>query len=358
MLYQLSHVRKTRTRVPVASSTLTDVLESVKQGSAARKRLRRRRELYGSMPLVVSRADPVPESLPVDDRWPRAGHWLSAGAGRHSIDVAVLGIPTFTRSRNRAGTHSTPAAVRRALHHFTTWSASRHVDLADLWPWDVGDVDEPDREDGDWRARTSVTTALAKSRLLIALGGDGSATVPVVHGLGLPTAGVVAFDAQYDLHEGNGNTSALAMLFDAGLQGERVAHLGAADWLVSRSHADEVRARGLHLYPRGVLDERGISACTTDAITQVGAQGNVHVSFDLSVCDRSIAPACLDSAPGGISAAQLLTAAFTVGLDPRVRSVDIVEVDAAADAPDYRTVRLAALVVLEVAAGLALRPRS
>ena len=81
------------------------------------------------------------------------------------------------------------------------------------------------------------------------------------------------------------------------------------------------------------------------------------LSFDLSVCDRSVAPACLDSAPGGINATQLLAAAFTAGLDARVRSVDIVEVDATADAPDYRTVRLAALVLLEVAAGLALRPR-
>jgi hypothetical protein len=38
-----------------------------------------------------------------------------------------------------------------------------------------------------------------------------------------------------------------------------------------------------------------------------------------------------------------------------VRSVDITEIDALLDAPDGRTVRLAALCVLEVAAGLAAR---
>lgn len=37
------------------------------------------------------------------------------------------------------------------------------------------------------------------------------------------------------------------------------------------------------------------------------------------------------------------------------RPPDIVEVDATADAPDGRTVRLAALVVLEPLAGLAVR---
>jgi arginase family enzyme len=39
-----------------------------------------------------------------------------------------------------------------------------------------------------------------------------------------------------------------------------------------------------------------------------------------------------------------------------VRSIDLVEIDATADALDQRTVRLAATLVLEFAAGLALRP--
>jgi formiminoglutamase len=43
------------------------------------------------------------------------------------------------------------------------------------------------------------------------------------------------------------------------------------------------------------------------------------------------------------------------GAEARVESVDLAEVDATADTPDGRTVRLAALCVLEVAAGIALR---
>jgi formiminoglutamase len=41
--------------------------------------------------------------------------------------------------------------------------------------------------------------------------------------------------------------------------------------------------------------------------------------------------------------------------DARVRGIDIAEVDASADTEDGRTVRLAALCVLEAAAGLAQR---
>ena len=59
--------------------------------------------------------------------------------------------------------------------------------------------------------------------------------------------------------------------------------------------------------------------------------------------------------PGGISARELLTAARAAGRDPRVVSLDITEVDATADTPDGRTVRLAALCVLEIATGVLLR---
>ena len=169
---------------------------------------------------------------------------------------------------------------------------------------------------------------------------------------------MVALDAQYDLRDGTRNTSALRTLFDAGLDGERVSHIGASDWAVSRSHADEAKARGMTLFSRGLVEERGIAACMADALASAGRSGPVHVSLDLSVCDRAVAPACLDALPGGLRADELLAAAFTAGLDPNVRSLDIVEVDATADATDYRTVRLAALAVLEVAAGLALRPQT
>jgi formiminoglutamase len=59
--------------------------------------------------------------------------------------------------------------------------------------------------------------------------------------------------------------------------------------------------------------------------------------------------------PGGISADELRQAAFFLAADKRVRAIDITEIDASIDADDQRTVRLAALLVLEAAAGLASR---
>jgi formiminoglutamase len=91
-----------------------------------------------------------------------------------------------------------------------------------------------------------------------------------------------------------------------------------------------------------------------EALDVAGSGGaEVYVDLDVDVCDRAVAPACPASLPGGLSAGELLDAAYLAGRDPRVRAVDITEVDAEADAPDGRTVRLAALCVLEAAAGLA-----
>ena len=59
--------------------------------------------------------------------------------------------------------------------------------------------------------------------------------------------------------------------------------------------------------------------------------------------------------PGGISADELRQGAFLVAADKRVRAIDITEIDASIDTTDQRTVRLAALLVLEAAAGLITR---
>ena len=81
----------------------------------------------------------------------------------------------------------------------------------------------------------------------------------------------------------------------------------------------------------------------------------MFVDIDVDVCDRAAVPGCPSAAPGGISADELRQLAFLLARSPMVRGIDIAEIDAEIDAPDLRTVRLAALLVLEVAAGLSVR---
>jgi formiminoglutamase len=296
-----------------------------------------------------------------DPRWPRASEWLAAGPGRREPDLAFLGVPSFRRSISKTGAHATPAAVRRALARLATWAAARRVDVADLAGWDIGDVEEPDiGAEGDWRVQQSARTAAARARVLVAIGGDNSITFPAMLGAvgdRLGTAGLVTVDAHHDFREGRSNGSPVRDLVEAGLDPERIAQVGIADWANSRSYHDEVVARGITVLTRSDVARRGIVDCMAAAFDVAGAAGGpVYVDLDVDVCDRAVAPACPASLPGGLSAAELQDAAFIAGRDPRVVAVDLTEVDATNDAPDERTVRLAAVCLLEVAAGLSLRP--
>jgi formiminoglutamase len=296
-----------------------------------------------------------------DARWPTAADWLAAGPAAREPDLAVLGVPTYATSISETGAHATPAAVRRHLARLSTWSVSRELDLAELAPVDLGDVTDPDEpQAGEQRVREAVAAAVAQARLLIAIGGDNSATYPVMAGAhDLTTAGLVTLDAHHDFREGHSNGSPVRELIDAGLDPARVVQIGIADWANSKSYYDELTGLGATVMTLAEVELRGIDECLDRALEIASsADGAVHVDLDLDVCDRSVAPACPASLPGGLAVADLLAVASTVGEDPRVRSIDITEVDATRDAPDERTIRLAALCILEAAAGLALRVAS
>jgi formiminoglutamase len=294
-------------------------------------------------------------SRPPDPRWPRASEWLASAPDGRSVDVAFLGVPAHRTSLSPTRADRTPAAVRAALARFSTFAAARDVDLSELVAADHGDVTDPDSDETATIA--AVASAAEATRLLVACGGDNSITYAVALGvLGdrLRGAGLVTLDAHHDIREGVSNGSPVRRLVEAGLDPTRIAQVGIGDWANSRSYAQEATAWGITVIDRREVARRGIGDCIREALDVAGSGGGeVYVDLDVDVCDRAVAPACPASVPGGLSAGELLDAAYLAGRDPRVLAVDITEVDAEADAPDGRTVRLAALCVLEAAAGLA-----
>lgn len=292
-----------------------------------------------------------------DERWPRASSWL-----RHASDAAdltVLGVPTHLTSISPTGAHATPAAIRAALARYSTYSWSHDVDLGRLVANDAGDVTDPDGEEGEARVAERTRALADTSRVVFALGGDNSLTYSVALGVWgdrIATAGLVTLDAHHDLRDGVSNGSPVRRLIDAGLPGTQVAQIGIADFSNSPEYAARARDYGITVVTRGALRHRPMSDVMAEALTIAGAAGGpVHVDLDVDVCDRSVVPGCPAAAPGGISADLLREAAFFAGRSPRVESMDVAEIDATADAPDGRTVRLGALCLLEAACGIALR---
>src|SRR5690242_13468669 len=119
-----------------------------------------------------------------DARWPTAAQWLAAGSPDRPADLAVLGVPTHRTSISPTGADQTPDAVRRHLGRLSTWSVSRHLDLGPLTAADYGNVNDPDEAGaGEQRTRQAAAAAATSAKLLVALGGDNSATYAVMAGV-------------------------------------------------------------------------------------------------------------------------------------------------------------------------------
>ncbi len=296
-------------------------------------------------------------SAPKEDQlWPRASTWLRSAEPGRNYDLGLMGIPAHLTSISATNAHTTPAAIRAALQRYSTYNWATETDVATLSFADFGDVSEPDSEAGEARTSQLAAEASNHSGLAIGLGGDNSVTFAMargVFGAHLETAGLITLDAHHDLRDGISNGSPVRRLVvELGLDGRRIVQIGIADFSNSPAYAARAKDLGIHVIPRSALRDRSMAEVMAEAVSIAGAAGGpIHVDFDVDVCDRSVVPACPAAAPGGISADEFRQLAFEAGRYSQVRSVDFTEIDASIDSADGRTVRLAALAILELAAG-------
>ena len=305
-----------------------------------------------------------------DELWPRAGGWQQPAGER--TDLIIVGVPTSRTSLSPTNAHETPAAIRDALRRYSTHivapGAPGHrgdeneiVLHESLSIADDGDVVDPDIEAGEEAAAKRIAELSAQTDLVVALGGDNACTVPAALGVaaahgGLANAGLITLDAHHDLRDGRSNGSPVRRLIEMGLNPRRVVQIGIADFANSHAYRQRAKDLGITVIHRDELHDRPLSEVVAEALAIAGGGGGaIHVDLDVDVCDRSVAPGCPASVPGGLQAHELRRIARLLAADSRVRGLDIAEVDATADAADARTVRLAALLALEAAAGVALR---
>ena len=318
-------------------------------------------------------------ALSHDPLWPRAGDWPAPGvSGGASTDAAVdtigsapggawdaviLGAPAWRTSLSPTGAHATPAAIRDALRRYSpTLMGPPPIDLATvLRIADAGDIAEPDGPDGEAALRARVRALTAASGLVVTLGGDNSITYAVAQGT--DAAGLITLDAHFDLRDGVSNGSPVRRLVEDGLDPARIVQIGIADFANSAAYAQRAADLGIRVVTLDELRRRGVDGVVAEAREVAGgdtaaptpgtaASAGIHLDIDVDVCDRAVAPGCPASVPGGLAAWELRALVRALAGDPRVRSADIVEVDATADAADGRTVRLAALCVLDLLAGV------
>jgi formiminoglutamase len=279
-----------------------------------------------------------------DPKWPRASTLIS-----HEIsDIAIIDIPAFKTAITKTAADKTPKAIREALKSYSTFSYSASLDLGRISIEDLGEIEDPDENEQKTIARLS---ALRK-KLVIALGGDNSITYAAALGLvgeDLTNARLITLDAHHDLRDGVSNGSPIRRIIDAGFNPANIYQIGINDFSNSPEYAIYAKSAGVNVISRTTIAEIGIAKACELALAD--AKGPIFVDIDVDVCDRAFVPACPAAAPGGISAFELRMAARILASHPAVRGIDITEIDATSDSKDQRTIRLGALLVLEIATG-------
>jgi formiminoglutamase len=270
-------------------------------------------------------------------------------------NVGLLGVSTYKTSVSPRSATSTPAAVRAALDLYSTWSWSNRIDLGEyVAVVDYGDVDDPDGEGGHERVAEGL--AAIEQPLTMILGGDNAATWHAMSAIMKERThefGLITLDAHLDMRDGRSNGSPVRQLLEEGLDGRHVVQVGLGDYANSPAYARDSQLAGCRIIDRDAFNREDAAVIARRAL-DVARQGGrrVYVDIDLDVADRSVVPGCPAAAPGGLRADEIRRFVRALATSKDVVAIDFTEVDVERDAPDGRTVRLAALLVLETLAGV------
>jgi len=292
-----------------------------------------------------------------DPNWPTAATLLSERPVEGRRNVGLLGISTYATSLSARSSTSTPAAIRAALERYSTWSFSEAIDLAETVALvDFGDVDAPDAAGGAERVAAALSGWDPSIAMRLILGGDNAATwlaLRALSGGDYSNFGLVTLDAHLDMRDGASNGSPVRQLLEDGLDAHHVVQVGLADFSNSPTYARRAHDAGVTVISRDTLHHEPVEEAARRAVAIAGAGGrHVYVDIDMDVADRMAVPACPAAAPGGLSADELRRFVRAVSLQHGVVAIDVTEIDVERDSADERTIRLAALLVLEALAGV------
>jgi arginase len=198
--------------------------------------------------------------------------------------------------------------------------------------------------------RTSLG-ALEREGLPLVLGGDHSlaagsvaATADFVRREGKPL-GLLWIDAHGDMNtpasSGSGNVHGMPLAALLGSEPAELSRIGgfspkvdaAQTVLIGIRNLDArekeiVRASGVHVFTMQDIDRLGIALVVEQAL-DIACRGTagIHVSFDLDVCDPSIAPGVGTPVKGGLDYREAHMAMEMIADSGQLRALDLVEVN-------------------------------
>jgi agmatinase len=248
--------------------------------------------------------------------------------------IVLFGIPFEGTVNLRTGADNGPRDLRIASDSIETYSPALDRDLEDLQIADLGDCElgEGSPREQLARAREEVRGFWRPGLLPVMLGGDHTATLPVIEVLAsaIPDLRILQLDAHPDLREEflgerYNYASAMARVMDV-VAPERVYQVG-----MRTGAREEYRRKAPHLYPAHAIHP-------VEAVRSLVPELSRHplyVTIDVDVLDPSEAPGTGAPEPCGLTASELIEIVRL--LEPcRIVGTDLMEVAQAFD-PSGRT---------------------
>ncbi len=259
--------------------------------------------------------------------------------------IVLYGVPFEGRVNLRKGADSGPRDLRLASDSIETYSPVLGLDLEDMPLTDLGDCELPDgaapREQLEI-ARAEITAWWRPGLIPFMLGGDHTATVPVIEVLAphFPELRVLQLDAHPDLRdqflgERYNYASAMARVMDV-IAPARVYQVG-----IRTGAREEYARRGPRFFP-------AFEVHPVEAVRRLLPELTPHplyVTIDVDVLDPSEAPGTGSPEPCGIRVGELIDIVRLLGTCSVIGG-DLVEVAHAWDSSG-RTGIAAAWVIRE-----------
>jgi len=211
--------------------------------------------------------------------------------------------------------------------------------------------------------------SMAEGALPVVLGGDhslaaGSVAAAAAHvRITGGTLGLVWVDAHADMNtpasSPSGNVHGMPLAALLGPEPRELAGLGGFSPTVRPEHTvlvgirnlDQrekqlVRDAGVRVFTMSDIDRTGIAAVADAAIAIAGrGTSGIHVSFDMDVCDPSIAPGVGTAVRGGLNYREAHLLLETVAASGQLTSLDVVEVNPILDTGNTTAVLAVELVL-------------
>ncbi len=263
---------------------------------------------------------------------------------KEEIDVGIIGVP-FDFNRNFQGTSEGPNAIREAFLAFASRSHDFEVDFSDLRVRDIGDIRMHPTEVLKCHAniQEGLTELYQESPdfIPVVVGGNHAIAAPSIRafreGNDYKRAGLIDFDAHNDLGDPSFSGPTAGTMFrqviDAGyIEGRNAVQIGLHGSLAAVPQHEYAQRKGVREIPAREVWQRGVHTVMNEAIDQASEDTDaIYVSFDIDAIEDASAIGTGVPAPGGMAPREAIEAVYLLGKHPKVKALDLVEVDPVKD---------------------------